>query len=202
ETKEAIKQAQAQKETVEAEFRKSILAEQAEIESRLSALRHERIKAETRTGLRQLRAPIGGVVQQLAVHTVGGVVTPAQALMVIVPSENRLEVEAYIQNKDIGFIEEAQAAEVKVDAFPFTKYGTIDAEIVNVSNDAVENENLGWVFLSRVAMNDSTILVGNRQVNLTPGMSVSVEVKTGKRRIIEFFLSPLLRYKQESIKER
>jgi len=95
-----------------------------------------------------------------------------------------------------------QQTEVKVDAFPFTKYGVIDGEILNVSNDAVENEALGWVFASRVLMKQSDIQVEDKRVKLTPRMSVSVEVKTGKRRLIEFFLSPLLRYQQESIKER
>lgn len=122
--------------------------------------------------------------------------------MVIVPDEKHLEVEAYVLNKDIGFVAEDQPATIKVDAFPFTRYGTIDGEILNVSDDAVENKKLGWTFLSRVSMAQSDIAVEGTQVNLSPGMSVTVEVKTGKRRIIEFFLSPLLRYKQESIKER
>lgn len=202
ETEEAIAQTRAQRDSLKAEFRSSLYTEQADFEARIAALTQELIKARTRTGLQQLRAPVDGVVQQLAVHTVGGVVTPAQALMVIVPNEQVLEVEAFIENKDIGFVAEGQSAEVKVDAFPFTKYGTIDGEITNVSNDAVENEQLGWAFTSRVAMNAHNIAVGEKLVNLTPGMSVTVEVKTGKRRVIEFLISPLLRYKEESARER
>jgi hemolysin D len=141
-------------------------------------------------------------VQQLQIHTIGGVVTPAQELMLIVPDEESLEVEALLENKDIGFVEEGQQAEVKIDAFPFTKYGTIDGTLTDISNDAVVDEAKGLVFKTQVALNRSVMRIGKRQVKLTPGMSVVVEVKTGTRRVIEFFLAPLLRYKQESIRER
>jgi hemolysin D len=113
-----------------------------------------------------------------------------------------LEVEALLENKDIGFVEEGQRVEVKIDAFPFTKYGTIDGELIDISNDAVMDETKGLVFKTQVALARSVIQVSKRQVDLTPGMSVTVEVKTGKRRVIEYFLAPLLRYKQESIRER
>ena len=142
------------------------------------------------------------MVQQLAVHTIGGVVTPAQELMLIVPEEEQLEAEVWIENKDIGFINPGQQAEVKVDAFPFTKYGIIDAEVQTVSNDAVENEKLGWVFTSRVQLKKNNIRVENKPIRLTPGMSVSAEIKTGQRKLIEYFLAPLLRYRQESVRER
>jgi len=149
-----------------------------------------------------LTAPVSGVVQQLAVHTIGGVVTPAQELMKIVPESESLEVEAWILNKDIGFVEEGQTAEVKIETFPFTKYGTLDAEVIDVSNDAITDEQKGLVYAGRVLLQKSTIRVGEKIVNLTPGMAVTVEIKTGTRRLIEFVLSPLLRYKQESLGER
>lgn len=91
---------------------------------------------------------------------------------------------------------------MKVDAFNFTKYGLIPAEIIHISDDAVNNEQFGLIYLARVLLKESQIRVGGKMVNLSPGMSVAVEVKTGKRRLIEFFLSPLLRYRQESIRER
>lgn len=149
-----------------------------------------------------MTAPVSGVVQQLAVHTIGGVVTPAQELMKIVPESESLEVEAWILNKDIGFVEEGQTAEVKIETFPFTKYGTLDAEVIDVSNDAITDEQKGLVYAGRVLLQKSTIRVGEKIVNLTPGMAVTVEIKTGTRRLIEFVLSPLLRYKQESLGER
>ncbi len=128
--------------------------------------------------------------------------TPAQELTRIVPQESSLEVEAWLANKDIGFVEQGQSAEIKVETFPFTKYGVIDAEIVDVSTDAVSNEQLGLVYAIRALMAKSVMQVGEKLVNLTPGMAVTVEVKTGKRRLIEFFLSPLLRGVRESARER
>jgi hemolysin D len=147
-------------------------------------------------------APVDGVVQQLAVHTVGGVVTPAQQLMVIVPNEDSIEVEAVIDNKDIGFVHEGQQAEVKVDAFPFTKYGTLDAELIDVSDDAVQDEKRGLLFTARVLLQKNTMRIEDKLIHLSPGMAVTVEVKTGKRRLIEYILSPLMQYVDESGRER
>ena len=202
ETEQAIKQVRAQRASSKAEVLKSIAQEKSELEARVAGLEQEIIKADNRMRIQTIAAPIDGIVQQLAVHTIGGVVTPAQQLMMLVPIESQLEAEVFIENKDIGFVEANQEAEIKVDAFPFTKYGTIYGEILNVSTDAVENEQKGWVFPSKVSLAETAIKVRDKYVNLTPGMSVTVEVKTGKRRVIEFFLSPLLRYRQESIKER
>ncbi len=168
----------------------------------MAAIEQEIIKATVRKNAQTLRSPVDGVVQQLAVHTLGGVVTPAQELMMIVPEEESLEVEAMLENKDIGFVEEGQTAEVKIDAFPFTKYGTIDGTLIDISNDAILDEVKGLMFKTQVSLQQSLMQIGKRQVQLTPGMSVTVEIKTGTRRVIEFFLSPLLRYKQESIRER
>ena len=149
-----------------------------------------------------MTAPISGVIQQLAVHTVGGVVTPAQELMRVVPQDDRLEVEAWIQNKDIGFVEEGDAVEVKVDAFPFTKYGTVPGTLDELSNDAISDKELGAVYAAQVALAAASIQVEDKHLDLSAGMTVTVEVKTGERRIIEYLLSPLLRYRQESIRER
>ncbi len=150
-----------------------------------------------------LTAPIDGVVQQLAVFTVGGVVTPAQQLMVIAPREGSLEVEAYVENKDIGFVSEAQEAEIKVEAFPFTRYGTVPGRVVSLSRDAVPLEKTGLFYSARVSVGSPTIRIENgKDVPLTPGMTVSVEIKTGQRRLIEYFLSPLLRGVNEAARER
>ena len=149
-----------------------------------------------------LTAPIDGVVQQLSVHTIGGVVTPAQQLMVIAPKEGQLEIEAWIENKDIGFVKEGQAAEIKVEAFPFTKYGVIDGKLLHVSHDAVPLDKVGYVYSARVDMEQTSIDVGDKQIRLSPGMNVAVEVRTGQRRVIEYFLSPILRGFKETARER
>ena len=191
-----------QLDTLKAETQTNNLNTLAQTNQTVSQLQQELIKAQQRNQQQVITSPITGSVQQLAIHTVGGVVTPAQELMLIVPEQSQLEVEAQILNKDIGFVEEGQIAEVKIDTFNFTKYGLLEGEITNLSNDAISDENLGLVYLTRVLLTETKMMVNNKLVNLSPGMSVTVEVKTGQRRIIEYFLSPLLRYKQESIRER
>jgi membrane fusion protein, hemolysin D len=197
-----IQAIQDQVATVESEYKRNNLIALQEAKQKTTALEQEWIKARQRNRQQVLHASTDGTVQQLSVHTIGGVVTPAQDLMLIVPEDSQLEVEAFIQNKDIGFVAEGQAAEVKIDTFNFTKYGLIDAQLKTISHDAVSDENLGLVYPARVILEQAKIQIADKWVNLSPGMSVTVEVKTGKRRIIEFFLSPLLRYKQESIRER
>ena len=199
----ALIEAQKNQEVIVAEFHKTTQSQLAEIETSAQALRHELVKATHADQRQRLTAPVDGTVQQLDVHTIGGVVTPAQPLMVIVPEENRLEVEAWVENKDIGFVDAGQSAEIKVDAFPFTRYGIIDGEIVSLSKDSMLIEEVGYVYAARVKMAKTIMQVENgRIVNLSPGMDVAVEIKTGKRRLIEFLLSPVLKAVGESGRER
>lgn len=174
----------------------------AEALRKAAGLEHELTKAKERRRRQILRSPVEGTVQQLTVNTIGGVVQPAEDLMVIVPKGSRLEVEALVLNKDIGFVTEGQDAALKVESFPFTKFGLIPGKVKHLSADAVQDENLGLVFPARIEMLENRILVGSRWVQLAPGMSVTAEVKTGKRRAIEFFLSPLMKYQDEALRER
>ncbi|PHS67836.1 MAG: hypothetical protein COB23_10065 [Methylophaga sp.] len=202
ELKAAIAEVGAQIEQVKKAFNSEILSQLQQAKRQYQSLSQEKIKAIASRQARTLRAPVSGVVQQLVIHTQGGVVTPAQQLMVIVPSNNQLEVEAMVANQDIGFVKKNQTVEIKIDAFPFTKYGVIDGTLDHLSNDAIADEQLGLIYKAQVSMKDFTIQVEDKMVNLSPGMTVSIEIKTGKRRLIEYFLAPLLRYKQESIRER
>lgn len=186
----------------EAEALNKALTELADAKRRSQNLQQDNIKASQRTRLQHLVAPVDGVVQQLAVHTVGGVVTPAQKLMVIVPMDDKVEIEAVIENKDIGFVHEGQTAAVKVDAFPFTKYGTLAADLLSVSTDAIQDDKLGLIFMSRVLLKDNAIRVEDKLIKLSPGMAVTVEIKTGQRILIEYIMSPLLQYVDESVRER
>lgn len=212
-----------QQEALTAEARRTQLDQLHEAEQKNATLQQEFIKTEDRRGLLTLTAPVAGTVQQLAVHTVGGVVTPAQQLLVVVPQDNKLEVEAFVQNKDIGFVNVGQDAQIKIETFSFTKYGALKGKVLNVSNDAIQedarqstspretthpaNSNTeqaknNLVYSARIQMERSTMQVEGKAVNLAPGMAVTVEIKTGKRRVIEYFLSPLMQYKDESLKER
>ena len=198
----SLQEARSQRAALVAETRRIALDSLNEAEQKATSYGNELVKADTRGKLMMLTAPVDGTVQQLAVHTVGGVVTPAQQLMVIVPKDNPIEVEAFVENKDIGFVNPGQEAVVKIETFPFTKYGTIEARVTHVSNDAVSDEKRGLIFPARVNLARSTIQLENKTVNLSPGMAVTVEVKTAQRRVIEYFLSPLMQYKDESLRER
>lgn len=198
----ALQEGKNQRTALVAETKRLALDSLNEAEQKATTYRQELIKAESRGKLMTLTAPVDGTVQQLAVHTVGGVVTPAQPLMMIVPKDNPIEVEAYVENKDIGFVNPGQEAVVKVETFPFTKYGTIDAKVTHVSHDAVNDEKRGLIFPARVALERASLQVENKTVPLSPGMAVTVEIKTAQRRVIEYFLSPLLQYKDESLRER
>lgn len=191
-----------QQHTLTSEQRIRTLDQLQQLKVQTSALQQELIKARQREQQYRLVAPINGEVQQLAVTTVGGVVTPAQVLMQIVPGESQLEVEAMILNKDIGFVAEGQSAKVKIDTFNFTKYGFITGTLANISDDAIQDEHLGLAYKATIHLDEQSLPVNGREVALSPGMAITAEVKTGTRRIIEFFLAPLLRYKQESLGER
>jgi hemolysin D len=185
-----------------AETRRTTLDHLNEAEQKAIGTEQELLKAETRARLMKLTAPVEGTVQQLAVHTVGGVVTSAQPLMMIVPKDNALEVEVFVENKDIGFINAGQGVEIKLETFPFTKYGMIQGQIIQVSNDAINDPKRGLVYSARVRPERTTMQVDGKTVNLSPGMAATAEIKTGSRRLIEYFLSPLIQHGSESLHER
>ncbi len=206
-----------------AEYERGLFDELAKAEQKAAGLVQDIIKAEQRTSLQKLTAPVDGVVQQLGIHTIGGVVTPAQALMVIVPAETHLEIEAMVSNRDIGFVEVGQDAAIKIDTFNFTRYGLLHGKVLTVSHDAItrdkpqekivdkpqgaeasssEPKGQELVYAARVSLDRTQMPIENKIVNLSPGMAVTVEIKTGSRSIISYLLSPLIRYKHESLRER
>jgi hemolysin D len=148
-----------------------------------------------------LRVESGGV-QQLAVHTAGGVVTEAQPLMIIVPQEAQVTAEFALDNKDIGFVNVGQDAEVKLETFAYTRYGTIGAKVLTVTADAVTDEKRGAIFPATLQLKATLIDVVGMIVRLTPGMNQTAEIKAGRRRVIDFLLSPIQRAGNESLRER
>ena len=206
-----------------AEYKRSLSDELTKAEQKASGLAQDLIKAERKTGLQKLASPVDGVVQQLAIHTVGGVVTPAQALLVVVPSDSRLEIEAMVPNRDIGFIHPGQDAEIKIDTFNFTRYGMLHGQVLTVSQDAIirdqpqersgdrrlgsqndssEPKGQELNYSARISLDRTKMQIDDRMVDLSPGMAVTVEVKTGSRTILRYLLSPLLRYQQDVLHER
>lgn len=198
----SIKEIEHQLIILETKNQTNNLSEIGELRRQRLSLIEELSKAKSLYEKQILTAPVSGEVQELAIHTVGGVVTPAQKLMVIVPTNDTLQVEAVLENKDIGFVYEGQQAEIKVHTFPFTKYGVIDAKVIGMTDNAIADEKKGLIYKMRLLMQQTEMLVNGKMVKLIPGMTVTAEIKTGKRRLIEYFLTPLLRYKQESVRER
>jgi hemolysin D len=205
-------------------FERQVLSDLSDAQKKVEEFSQDFVKAERKIAEQVLRAPIDGTVQQLALHTVGGVVTPAQQLMTIVPADSTLEAEAMISNRDIGFVSAGQPAEIKIDTFNFTRYGLVHCKVTTVSQDAIvrdkpadkqngakpggalsetsEPAGQEFIYSARVSLDETQMQVEDKMVALAPGMAVTVEIKTGTRRIIEYLMSPLLRYRQESLRER
>lgn len=192
----------AQIDALLAEARKAAQEELTESTRRLQAARQEGLRAQVRSELLVLRAPVDGTVQQLNVHTLGAAVPAAQGLMEIVPAQGPLELELQLENRDVGFVRLGQRAAVKVDAFPYTKYGTVEAEVVRVSRDAIRDEKRGWLYSVHVRLEKPTILIDEGPKALEPGMTAIVDIRTGERRVIEYVLSPLVEHVKESARER
>jgi hemolysin D len=218
ETEAAVVAAQAKMEEARADFHRANLNDLAEAIRKANGLAQDVAKAEQRTRYQALTAPIDGTVQQLAVHSIGGVVTPAQTLLSIVPTDNTIEIESTVENQDVGFVHPGQEAAIKVDTFNFTRYGLLHGKVVTLSQDAIPRDGAGKsdplkqntadigasepAYAARVSLDQTRMQIDDKLLNLSPGMAVTVEIKTGTRRIIDYLLSPLLRHSQESLRER
>jgi hemolysin D len=174
----------------------------ADARQKLFSCSEELKKTEEKSRLSKIVAPDDGYVSNLSVHTIGGIVTSAQVLLEVVPTMVNLEVEAWVANKDIGFIQEGQTAELKVETFNFQKYGTVPAVVKNVSQNTVEDSEKGRVYRVLLQLDRDYVIVNNREAHLSSGMTVSAEIKTRKKKIYEFFLEPFKKYQSESLRER
>ena len=179
--------------------------------------------------LKALRAPVNGTVQQLAVFGSRATVEPGQKLMAIVPDGQSLVVEAMVANKDIGFVRAGQIVKLKVAAFSFTRYGLVSGEVVGVSRDAIDDTlrtggdgagrdqgssggdvakrsdfdgGEGSSYVARIILDRDFMTIDGRQTSLEPGMSVTAEILTGRRRVISYLLSPISRGLQDAAQER
>jgi hemolysin D len=168
----------------------------------LAQLAPQDAKTRQRQRLTLLTAPVSGTVQQLAVHTTGGVVTSAQPLMVIVPDGARVTAEVTVANQDIGFVREGQEAQVKLETFNFTRYGTVPATVRRVSADAVVDDKGGAFFTATLSFERDTLSVEGRTVRLAAGMNLVAEITTGRRRVIEYLTQPVRQALAESLRER
>jgi hemolysin D len=219
----ALKQQRAE---ADADFHRQALDDLRKANQYAAEQRQDLIKATQRTGLQVLRAPVAGTVEQLSVHTIGGVAQPAQTLMVVVPDQSRLEVEAMLPNRDAGFVHAGQPAELKVEAFTYTRYGLLHGQVRTVSRDALRNERDAPnpdrnqdrgkptsrqeqdstagnpAYLARISLAETAVETEEGPIPLEPGMTVTTEIKTGQRRVISYLLSPFMRYRHEALRER
>jgi hemolysin D len=199
-------------------FRKNAVAALSDAQEATELSREDVTRTTRRQEFQQLRAPVSGTVQQLAISTIGGVVQPAQPLMIIVPDDSDVVVEANIMNKDIGFIREGQPVRVKLEAFNFTDYGIIPGVVESISRDAIEvrqqpedlpsdevgrgQTSQGPMYAARIRLLKRTIRVRGEDKIIGPGLAVKIEIKTGKRRIIQYLISPLSKTIDEAGRER
>lgn len=184
------------------QFREQKSSELAELGSRIARLQQKLAKARSKLESLTLRAPIAGVVQDVAVHSSGAVTRPADILMRIVPEGQALEVEAKILNRDIGFASEGQKVDVKFQAFDFTRYGAVQGVIHEISLASTDDEKLGRVYNALIELEKNHILANGEQRSLRPGLMATIDIDMGSRRVIEYFLEPILRYRDQALNER
>jgi hemolysin D len=202
EVRAALRETQGQRAALIAESRRQWMDAAEEGRQKAESLRQELLKASARNKLMQVVAPVDGTVQQLVVNTVGGVVTPAQVLMLLVPNDQPMEIDARLENKDIGFVSAGQTVEIKVETFPYSRYGTLRGHVRHLSRDAINDDKIGLTYLAKIQLEKSSVEVNGREIPLQAGMAVTAEINTGRRRVIEYLMSPLIEHVNESLRER
>ncbi|HKN29297.1 MAG TPA: HlyD family type I secretion periplasmic adaptor subunit [Roseiarcus sp.] len=227
ETDAALRELQSERAKTVSQFIADNQNKLADASRKADEARQALVKAEARLARTRLTAPIDGVVQQTAVTTVGQVVTTGQQLAVITPAGGKLQVEALVANLDIGFVKPGQVAVVKVDAFPFTRFGVLHGKVVKIASGAIDEADAkralanaaasanvaqtqapapgqpeSFVFPVTVALDESAMKIDGSIIALTPGMTVTIEIKTDSRRVIDYLLSPLARIASEAARER
>lgn len=166
----------------------------------LAEIRNKRVQLEKQKQI--LKSPIDGYVNTIFVHTIGGVVSPAEKIMTIVPKDASLLIKAKVMNQDVGFIETGMPVSIKVDTYNFQKYGILNGVVTVVSPNSVQDEHLGDIYEVYIEPKNTTLMVEGKEQTIKYGMTTTNEIKIGKRRIIEFFIYPLIKYMDESIKVR
>ena len=197
----ALAQAQNQSQTQTAETNSTFNNQIIASEKRIIELENNLVKAKQILVQTTITAPVDGTVLSLTVKTIGGVVNAGQQLAQIVPEKVPLYVDAALDNQDVGFVKPGQRVVVKVATYPFQRYGYLEGTVENISPDAIQDDKKGLIYKAKIKLNDDKSSKQN-QLKLLPGMSVSAEITTGQRRIIEFFLDPLMTKADESLKVR
>ncbi|MBU0481771.1 MAG: HlyD family type I secretion periplasmic adaptor subunit [Proteobacteria bacterium] len=189
-------------EYIKEEERNRLLTEYSSIRKNYVQLKAEIDRSTYFNARQQLTSPAAGYVSNLFVHTIGGVVSPAEKLISIVPSDTLLEIKTKVLNKDIGFIAQNMDVTVKIDTFNFQKYGTLNGTVRHIAKDSIDDEQMGPIYEVYVTMLDTSLIIDGKKTLVSPGMSVTAEINVGKRRVIEFFIYPIIKYLDEGISVR
>jgi hemolysin D len=197
-----IKEKRLQYEQQLSQQKNQLLSEKKDAQDKLISIKAQIQELQFKNEKQYIKAPVDGYIGKLLIHTEGGVVSPAEKLLTIIPKEAPLILKANILNQDIGFIKKDMNVSVKVDTFNFQKYGLLNAKVVHIADDAIEDENLGLVYEVYVKPERYYLEFANKTHNITSGMSITVEVKIGKRRVVNFFIYPLIRYLDEGMSVR
>ncbi len=196
-----LAQAQSQSQVSLAETDSSISGQVIAQEQRIAELENNLAKAKRALEQTTITAPVDGTILALNTRTIGGVVNVAERIAQIVPDNDLLYVDVTLDNQDVGFVRVGQRVVIKVATYPFQRYGYLEGTVENISPDAIQDEKKGLVYKAKVKLSSANSSKKNR-LKLLPGMSVSAEITTGKRRIIEFFLDPLMTHVDDSLKVR
>jgi len=173
-----------------AEARTKVLTDLAKAEADARLRQEELIKSQQRSRLQRLISPVDGTITQLSVHTIGGVAEAAKPIMIVVPRDGPLVVEVEILNGDVGFVRVGQPVSVKLEAFPFTRYGTLAGQVESIGSDAVQDEKLGLVYPARIRFDPAELRKEN-SIKIIAGMSATADIRTGKRSVMSYFVNPI-----------
>lgn len=193
------KELSSQKQYTIQDYNNKLLDELTAKSKEATALKVEVRAIEFKKSKQRITAPVDGYIGKLMVHTIGGVVTSAEKLISVIPKDVPLVIKATVMNQDIGFIKDGMEAAIKIDTYNFQKYGLLRGIVKHISDDSIDDEKLGPVFEVYIEPTEKTLFVEGETVTLNSGMSVTAELKVGKRRIIEFFIYPMIRYLDEGL---
>jgi len=184
---------------IKSNFKTQYLTQLTEKELKAIGLESDIETIEFRNTQQTIVSPVDGYVNTLLVHTIGGVVTPAKEILSVVPADSPIVAKVRVLNKDIGYIKEGMPVQIKIDTFEFQKYGMIEGVVKKVTKDSIEDEKEGLVYDVFIAPLEKTLMVNGKKMDISTGMSLSAEIKVDKRRIIEFFIYPIVKYWSEAI---
>jgi len=202
ESKKRIIEIEQEKNSFISEFKDTKYQELLNLKKELRNLQSEINAIKFQNQKQSIISPTDGYVAKLMINTIGGVVSPAEKLISIVPKDSPLIVKVNVLNQDIGFIKKDMNSKIKIDTFSFQKYGFFEGKIINVGNFSIDDEKLGPVYEVKIEPNGKTLNVEGKERYLEAGMSVTAEIKVGKRRVIEFFIYPIIQYLDEGLSVR